>query len=349
MHSGNFFCSNQKGSSQFWKGLHKVKHLFKWGAEYKVCRGDKIRFWHDSWVGNMPLKIQFASLYEINENQQDLVSDIWDGDEWDLTFRRNLQGSWTEEWTALQKILEGVQFDSTKEDSVKWVLDKTNQYTTKSLYHLLTHGGVRDHLCIMIWKSKIPLKIKVFLWQMFHNKLQAAVGLKKRGWQGSPLCCVCGIPETVNHIFFECYFSQYLWCCIRDAFGWNDFPTSKHNFLYDWMPRRLGVSRRLVLFFFAALTWAIWKNRNKMAIQTVFPSNPDVVLYNTITFLQMWRELMKDADKIHLSKMVEGLETWISKRDRLQTFNYKMTPPFATQICVAKSLYIRWQGLYQRI
>jgi hypothetical protein len=87
------------------------------------------------------------------------------------------------------------------------------------------------------------------------------------------------------------------------------------------MPRRLGVLRRLVLCFFAALTWAIWKNRNKMAIQTVFPSNPDVVLFNAITFLQMWRELMKDVDKIHLSKMVEGLETWISKRDRLQTFN----------------------------
>jgi hypothetical protein len=26
-----------------------------------------------------------------------------------------------------------------------------------------------------------------------------------------------------------------------------------------------------------------------------------------------------------------------------------MTPPFATQICVAKSPYKRWQGLYQRI
>jgi len=142
MHSGNFFCSNQKGTSRFWKGLHKVKHLFKWGAEYKVCRGDKIRFWHDSWVGNMPLKIQFTSLYKINENQQDVVCDIWEGDEWDLAIRRNLQGTWIEEWTALQQILERVQFDSTKEDSVKWVLDRSNQYTTKSLYHLITHGGL---------------------------------------------------------------------------------------------------------------------------------------------------------------------------------------------------------------
>jgi hypothetical protein len=40
----NFFCSNQKGASQFWKGLHKVKHLFKWGAEYRVFKGNKVRF-----------------------------------------------------------------------------------------------------------------------------------------------------------------------------------------------------------------------------------------------------------------------------------------------------------------
>jgi hypothetical protein len=125
---------------------------------------------------------------------------------------------------------------------------------------------VRDRLCGLIWKSKIPLKVKVFLWQMYHDKLQAAVTLKRRGWQGSPLCCVCNEHETVNHIFFECCFSQYLWCCIRDAFGWQDFPTSKQNFLYGWLPRRLGVPQRIVLIFFAALSWAIWKNRNSMAI-----------------------------------------------------------------------------------
>jgi hypothetical protein len=100
----------------------------------------------------MPLKIQFTDLYEISENQQDLVSDVWDGDEWDLSFRRNLQGSLIEDWTALQQILENTQFDSNKEDSVRWILNKSNQFTTKSLYQALTHGGARDQLCTMIWQ-----------------------------------------------------------------------------------------------------------------------------------------------------------------------------------------------------
>ena len=65
---------------------------------------------------------------------------------------------------------------------------------------------MRDRLCGLIWKSKIPLKVKVFLWQMYHDKLQAAVTLKRRGWQGSPLCCVCNEHETVNHIFLSAAF-----------------------------------------------------------------------------------------------------------------------------------------------
>jgi len=32
-------------------------------------------------------------------------------------------------------------------------------FTTKSLYNAMTYGGVRDKLCTLIWKSKIPLKV----------------------------------------------------------------------------------------------------------------------------------------------------------------------------------------------
>jgi hypothetical protein len=127
-----------------------------------------------------------------------------------------LHGPLIEDWNSLQLLLEIVEFDSTKNDSIKWTLDKTQTFTTKSLYQLLTHGGVRDRLCTLVWKCKVPLQVKVFLWQMIHNKLQTATTLKRRGWHGSPLCCVCDRPETVDHIMFQCVFQQYLWCCVRD-------------------------------------------------------------------------------------------------------------------------------------
>jgi hypothetical protein len=32
MRHGDFFRSKGAGGSQFWKSLHKIKHMFKWGA-----------------------------------------------------------------------------------------------------------------------------------------------------------------------------------------------------------------------------------------------------------------------------------------------------------------------------
>ena len=84
-------------------------------------------------------------------------------------------------------------------------------------------------LTYMIWKCRIPLKVKVFLWQVLHRKLQTALSLTKRGWQESPLCCICPEIETVNHLFFRCVFAQYIWSCIMDAFNLHEFPTSIHD------------------------------------------------------------------------------------------------------------------------
>jgi hypothetical protein len=61
----NFYGSSKQGTSQFWKSLHKVMHFFHWGAEYKVHMGNSVRFWHDTWLGGMPLKIQYRLVFEI--------------------------------------------------------------------------------------------------------------------------------------------------------------------------------------------------------------------------------------------------------------------------------------------
>lgn len=39
MTRGGFFRSNNMGGSQFWKGLHNVKHVFRWGAQYRAKDG----------------------------------------------------------------------------------------------------------------------------------------------------------------------------------------------------------------------------------------------------------------------------------------------------------------------
>jgi hypothetical protein len=107
---------------------------------------------------------------------------------------------------------------------------------------------------------------------------------------------------------------QFIWCCIRDAFGWTYFPTSIQQILCKKQPRRLGIPQRIVFFFFVGLAWAIWKNRNKMGIEKVFPSYPAMVIYKSIKFLQMWGDLVKENDQGTMKNLVKCLEDWIRKK-----------------------------------
>lgn len=88
----SFYGSPYNGTSQFWKGLHKVKHLYKWGAEHIVHTGDRVRFWHDTWLGSVPLKIQYKSIFEIARTPDAMVKELWKEDGWDISLRRSLQG-----------------------------------------------------------------------------------------------------------------------------------------------------------------------------------------------------------------------------------------------------------------
>jgi hypothetical protein len=56
MRDGDFFKSKDGNGSQFWKGLHKVKHLFKWGAINKVGNDLNTQLWMhlQKWEATFP-------------------------------------------------------------------------------------------------------------------------------------------------------------------------------------------------------------------------------------------------------------------------------------------------------
>jgi hypothetical protein len=82
------FSAPRKGSSQFWKRLHKVKHLFKWGAIFRVRNSLNCRFWQDFWVMSVPLKVAFEDLFRLARDLEVSVSDRWFDGDWWIDFKR---------------------------------------------------------------------------------------------------------------------------------------------------------------------------------------------------------------------------------------------------------------------
>jgi hypothetical protein len=52
-----------------------------------------------------------------------------------------------------------------------------------------------------MWKSKLPVKLKIFMWLVFLGRVQAGVVLGEMSWKGDTRCVVCTVSEMVYHIF----------------------------------------------------------------------------------------------------------------------------------------------------
>jgi hypothetical protein len=96
----NFFRSKANKGSQFWKSLHKVKHLFKWGAIHQIGNGELTQFWKDVWLTSSPRRLCFPSLYSICNNTMISVAECADMG-WQIGFRRMLGHEEMEEWKKL--------------------------------------------------------------------------------------------------------------------------------------------------------------------------------------------------------------------------------------------------------
>jgi hypothetical protein len=139
--------------------------------------GKKIRFWHDVWIGGCPLKIAFPNIFVICNQQAWTVHRTLEGGLANLSFRRDFEDREANEWLELSQLLEGISLTEDK-DLVKWVIEKSGIFTT-SMYRELTFSGYANRWLMLVWSSKLPLKIRIFLWQVLNNKIQSATQLKK--------------------------------------------------------------------------------------------------------------------------------------------------------------------------
>jgi hypothetical protein len=276
-----------------------------------VRSGGQTFIWEDVWLGGTPLKIKFPDLYKFSDDPMALVADCGSTYDWEVGFRRTLTVNEMEQRDALFATLQGVSLDPMGRDEVSWAFEKSKNFTTKSLYRFIIHRGVRLDNSKNIWKTKLPLKIKVFLWQVANNRLQTATELTKRAWKGGSKCCLCGRREDKDHIFFKCSLAQFVWCCVRDVFRLSRSPMSWDDFQGGWLSQSFKMSYRTGLFVFAGLAWAMWRNRNKMAIEQKFPSNPVDVIRSGMFFVQKWLLLLKDAEHKTVAAVLKKLQDFL--------------------------------------
>jgi hypothetical protein len=105
--------------------------------------------------------------------------------------------------------------------------------SVRSMYEYMINEGVPFNNKF-IWKPKIPLKIKIFLWYLQRGVILTKDNLTKRNWVGSQKCCFCDCNETIKHLFFNCQHAKHI-CRVVQIATRLTTPRSVRLMLRNWL------------------------------------------------------------------------------------------------------------------
>jgi len=145
-----------------------------------------------------------------------------------------------------------------------------NGYTASGAYRLLTVTlPSNDHIPTnLLWRKDVPLKVSVFAWRLFRNRLPSKTDLFRRGIiLAEARSCVtgCELHESEWHLFLSCSFFSQLWQLVRNWLCVHSADPAHilDHFIQFSSSIGFGTSRCsfMHLIWFATI-WVIWKERN---------------------------------------------------------------------------------------
>jgi hypothetical protein len=157
-----------------------------------------------------------------------------------------------------------------------------------------------------IWEAKIPLKIRIFTWQLVLDRLPSSLLISSRHGPATGRCALCNSPENADHIFFSCSLARFLWSVVRQLLECRWSPSSFAQF-FAIVSCYSGRQRRLIWTLFAAQSWTLWNIRNKLAIEGKLIGNPADIFYQLSLHMQCWRVLVRPRDRDLLDLAVGGV------------------------------------------
>jgi hypothetical protein len=163
-----------------------------------VGNDEDTRFWEDVWIGNKSLAKQYPYLYNIMQRKQVSIANVLNENPLNIDFRRTLTGDRWNMWLHLVQRLISVQLTNEK-DTFIWGLTTSRTFNAKSMYLDLLDDDTKYHKKY-IWKIKVPLKIKVFMWFLHRKVILTKDNLVKRNWNGNESCYFCDNKESIQHV-----------------------------------------------------------------------------------------------------------------------------------------------------
>uniref|UniRef100_A0A803P4Z0 Reverse transcriptase zinc-binding domain-containing protein n=1 Tax=Cannabis sativa TaxID=3483 RepID=A0A803P4Z0_CANSA len=227
LHGGFLEAIEGRAPSLTCRSILWGKELLKQGLQFRIGFGLNVNCKSDPWI---PGQAFFRPLVFKGTNPSLLVVDL-------ITPQRQ----W--DFTALQSLFCQVDIDCIRtiplslfptDDILIWHHSSTGCYNVKSGYQFATNLAARDETSPptsaanwwqFFWSLKLPLKVRIFAWRVFHEVLPVAVVLCRRHIADEPKCLFCHHRlESISHSLFWCSSAQEVWNLTDLAFDYHCRP-----------------------------------------------------------------------------------------------------------------------------
>jgi len=226
----------------------KIKEEILACGSFEIKDGKQTRFWEDTWMGQRPFKDQYPRIYNIARRPHASVASVLSSEPLNISFRRALVDEKLQEWLDLVAKITNINLVEGR-DHFKWNLHGI--FTVRSMYlHKMNQHAPFCHK--LIWKLKIPLKIKIFFWYLQRGVILTKDNLVRKNWKGSLKCCFYNCNESITHLLFDCHHAKEFWRIVYLATGLIP-PRSVSHMLGNWLSNFSDKEGRVILVGAAAL------------------------------------------------------------------------------------------------
>lgn len=169
-------------------------------------------FWLDTWLTTKPLCLSFPCLFSHSVEPFARVANIIRfGLNFNLRDRLTLAAS--TELVSLLSLLQDFMLSNEQDQRfLKGGLD----FSTKRAYEILSQEPQDDLHAKLIWKSRVPSKIKVFAWLVFKGRLNTKAKLAHKSITPNADCPRCSFNhEDMDHLLIACPLAARIWQRLR--------------------------------------------------------------------------------------------------------------------------------------
>lgn len=171
-----------------------------------VGDGTSALFWADRWLDGRAISELAPNLVQLVPRRTQKNRTVRE-DLADRSWIRHIQGildpialwQYLRIWERLRMVKH-----SDAADTLCWRWTGDGQYSSKSCYRSLFHGGVLSDTWRLNWKSWAPPRVKFFIWLACQDRCWTAERRARHGLSHAPRCLLCNQSmETMNHLMVD--------------------------------------------------------------------------------------------------------------------------------------------------